>query len=171
LNPDVVVMDIAMPELNGLEATRQVCKKGYRGQVLIFSMHESEQLIRDIFEAGARGYVLKSEAAKHLVAAVEALTRGKPYFGSEVSEAVLGSYLRSGSRSEGRDSSGAALSSREREIVQLVAEGKTSKEAARVLGISAKTVETHRTAIMQKLRIHSLAEMVRYAIRNNIIEP
>jgi len=131
-------------------------------------MHENDNLIRDVLTAGALGYVLKSDAARHLVNAVESLTQHKPFFSAKVSEAVLDGYLKAG-----RDESSAIepLTPREREIVQLLAEGKSNKEVADALGISTKTIETHRATVMRKLELKSFAEMVRYAIRNNIIQP
>jgi DNA-binding NarL/FixJ family response regulator len=163
LKPDVVIMDISMPELNGLEATRHILKDNPQIEVLILSVHESEQLVHDVLSAGARGYLLKSDAGEDLVAAVEVLRRHKPWFTSKIAEVVLRGYV------EGRPSSG-PLGPREREIVQLVAEGRSNKEIAHNLGISVKTVETHRAHIMAKLGLHSVSDLVRYAIRNVIIE-
>jgi len=167
--PDVAVLDLTMPELNGLEATRQIKKILPKTEVLIFTMHENEKLIRDVLSAGALGYVLKSDAARHLVNAIEAVSQHKPFFSAKVSETVLDGYL-----NPGKDSSPSAnepLTPREREIVQLLAEGKSNKEVADALGISVKTIETHRATIMRKLELKSFAEMVRYAVRNNIIQP
>ena len=168
LNPDIAILDLTMPELNGLEATRQIKKTLPKTAVLIFTMHENETLIRDVLTAGALGYVLKSDAARHLTNAVEALIQHKPFFSAKVSEAVLDGYLKAG-REESPVSD--PLTPREREIVQLLAEGKSNKEAADSLSISTKTIETHRATIMRKLELKSFAEMVRYAIRNNIIQP
>ena len=168
LNPDIAILDLTMPELNGLEATRQIKKTLPKTAVLIFTMHENENLIRDVLTAGALGYVLKSDAARHLTNAVEALIQHKPFFSAKVSEAVLDGYLKAG-REESPVSD--PLTPREREIVQLLAEGKSNKEAADSLSISTKTIETHRATIMRKLELKSFAEMVRYAIRNNIIQP
>ena len=168
LHPEIAILDLTMPELNGLEATRQIKKILPKTAVLIFTMHENENLIRDVLTAGALGYVLKSDAARHLINAVEALIQHKPYFSAKVSEAVLDGYLKAG-----RDEPATTepLTPREREIVQLLAEGKSNKEVADALGISPKTIETHRATIMRKLELKSFAEMVRYAIRNNIIQP
>jgi DNA-binding NarL/FixJ family response regulator len=171
LRPDVVVMDIAMPELNGLEATRQILKAAPRTGVLILTMHESEQLVREVLEAGAQGYVLKSDAGRDLVAAVEALSRHKVFFTSSVAKIVLEGYRKMGSQADASGEPPSLLSPREREIIQLLAEGKSNNEVAEALYISAKTVETHRAHIMEKLNLHSITELVRYAIRNKIVEP
>ena len=168
LHPDIAILDLTMPELNGLEATRQIKKILHKTAVLIFTMHENENLIRDVLTAGALGYVLKSDAARHLTNAVESLIQHKPFFSAKVSEAVLDGYLKGGPKESGTTE---PLSPREREIVQLLAEGKSNKEVADVLGISTKTIETHRATIMRKLELKSFAEMVRYAVRNNIIQP
>lgn len=170
LHPDVVVMDISMPDLNGLEATRQILKNRPRTEVLILSMHESEQIVRDVLASGARGYVLKSDAGNDLVLALEALRQHKLYFTSNVAEVVLRGYLKGGTERASETQNSGILTSREREIVQLLAEGWSNKEVAAALHISIKTVETHRARIMAKLDLHSISELVRYAIRNQIIE-
>jgi len=168
LRPDVIVLDIAMPELNGLEATRQIVKDFPEAEILILTVHDSEVFIREVLNAGARGYLLKSDAGRHLLAAVDSLARHEPFFTSKVSEIVLEGFLSGGSP---RKASGPKdLTPREREVVQLLAEGKANKEVAGLLNISVKTVETHRTNVMQKLDLHSVTELVRYAIRNNIIQ-
>jgi DNA-binding NarL/FixJ family response regulator len=166
-----VVLDITMPELNGLEATRQICKLAPEIQVLILTVHESEQLAHDVLRAGARGYVLKSDAGRDLVSAIQALRHNKPFFTSKVARMVSENYLKNTPTEEEADVSSSPLTAREREIVQLLAEGKSNKEVADVLSISVKTVETHRTNIMRKLRFHSISELVRYAIRNQIVSP
>jgi DNA-binding NarL/FixJ family response regulator len=172
LRPDVVVLDVSMPNLNGLEATRQIRKALPETEVLILTMHDSEQLVREVLEAGARGYVLKSDAGRELVTAVESVRNSKPYFTSRVSEIVLDGYLHAGERSDAFNAPRAVrLSPREREIVQLLAEGKSNKEVAVALHISVKTAETHRTNLMRKLDLHSISELVRYAIRNKMVEP
>jgi DNA-binding NarL/FixJ family response regulator len=165
--PDVAILDLSMPELNGLDATRQILAAAPQTRVLILTAHESEQLVREVLSAGARGYVLKSDAGRILVRAVEALLDGQTFFTSKVARLVLEGYLRSGA---GTPESPQALSAREREIVQLLAEGASNKEVARALGISVKTAETHRSNIMRKMKFDSLSDLVRYAVRNKIIE-
>jgi DNA-binding NarL/FixJ family response regulator len=170
LRPDVVIIDICMPKLNGIEATRQIRKVSPRTEVLVLSVHHSEHLIREALDAGARGFVVKSDADSELVSAVEALASHKPFFTSYATEMLLAGCARDGgSRPPGQ--TGKRLTSREREIVQLLAEGRTSKEIATKLNISAKTAETHRANIMRKLEFHSVGEIVRYAVRNQIIDP
>ena len=168
--PDVSILDLGMPELNGLEATRQILHEQPQAEVLILTMHESEQLIREVLDSGARGYVLKSEAAKDLVSAVNALRHHTVFFASKVSSVVLADYLNARRALRTGESTRRALSPREREIVQLLAEGKSNKEVAGILNISVKTVETHRASIMRKLNLSSSADLVRYAIRNNLVE-
>lgn len=168
--PDVAVLDLTMPELNGLDATRQIRKELPSTEVLIFTMHESEQLIRDVLAAGARGYVLKTDAGRSLVTAVEALSHHHPFFTARVSETLLDAYLKTAARPDA-DSIFSLLTDREREIVQMLAEGKSNKEVATTLLISVKTVETHRAAIMRKLNINSIVELVHYAIRNQLVAP
>jgi DNA-binding NarL/FixJ family response regulator len=169
LKPDVVVLDLYMPELNGLETTRQIHNELPRTEVLIFTMHETEHLIREVLAAGARGYVLKSDAGRHLVNAVEALSHHKPFFTARVSEALLDAYLNSPADSD-EGQGWRTLTPREREIVQMLAEGKSNKEIAARLTISVKTVETHRATVMRKLDINSIVELVHYAIRNGLVE-
>ena len=167
--PDVLVLDLTMPELNGLDATRQIKRALPDAEILLFSGEGDEALIHSAFEAGARSYILKTEISAHFLAAVEALSDHKPYFTPDVAEVVFNRFLTSGS-GPGAKVISSELSSREREVVQLVVEGRSNKEVAAVLGISPKTVETHRAAIMRKLRLESFSELVRYAIRNKIIE-
>jgi DNA-binding NarL/FixJ family response regulator len=168
LKPDLVVLDLTMPELNGLEAARRILSADPGTRILILTAHESEQLVREVLSVGARGYVLKSDAGRILVVALQALLEGGSFFTSSVARMVMDGYL----RSEASDASTAqTLSGREREIVQLLAEGNSNKDVARALNISVKTAETHRSNIMRKLGLGSLPELVRYAIRNNIIEP
>jgi DNA-binding NarL/FixJ family response regulator len=167
--PHVAVIDLSMPELNGLEATRRIRQSLPDTEVLIFTMHESEELIREVLGAGARGYLLKSDAVRQLIPAVESLSQKKPYFAGRVSEVVLDGFLKGGQAAlEGPTAE--RLTSREREIVQLLAEGNSNKQIARLLDLSVKTVETHRTAAMRKLELTSLPDLVRYAIRMQIIQ-
>ena len=171
LQPEVVVMDLAMPELNGLEATRQILKNAPRTAVLILSAQESEDLIRQILAAGARGFVLKTDAARDLVTAVEGLGQGRPFFSARVADVVLRGYLHGSTPPEEPTLPSAALTSREREVLQLLAEGQSTKEVAATLDIGIKTAEAHRANLMRKLGIRSISELVRYAIRNRIVEP
>jgi len=168
--PDVAVLDITMPELNGLDATRRILKVCPRTEVLILTVHESEQLVREILQAGAHGYVLKSDAGRDLVAAVESLGKARPFFTSRVSKIVLEGFLRDPAAHCDRGNARQELTPREREIVQLIAEGRSAKEVATALGLSVKTVETHRTNLMRKLGLHSVVGVIRYAIRNRLIE-
>jgi len=170
LKPDVAVVDITMPDLNGFEATRQICKAAPRTEVLILTMHESEQTLRGVLDAGARGYVLKSDLDLSLVAAIESLLRHKPFFSSRVSEMVLEGYLKGDVQPRRAATGPAPLTTRQREIVRLLAEGKTNKEVAAALGISVKTVETHRTNIMRKLQLRAFSDLVRYAVRHKLVE-
>ena len=167
LKPDVAILDLGMPELGGIEATRQIKRALPATEVLVFTGEEDEQLIHEVFAAGARSYIVKSDLTRHLLAAIEALGQHKHYFTTKTSEVVFARYLdgRSGAGSDKTE----GLTPREREIVQLLAEGKSNKEAATILGISLKTVETHRASVMRKLRFDSFADLVRYAIRQKII--
>ena len=171
LRPDVAIIDVTMPELNGLEATRQIRKHYPTTEVLILTMHESEQIAQEVLNVGARGYILKSDAGRSLVAGVEAVSKHKPFFTQRVTQMVSESNLRGGMEGLESEDIGTRLTPREKEIVQLLAEGKSNKEVASALSISVKTVETHRTNIMRKLGFHSVGELVRYAVRNNIVSP
>jgi DNA-binding NarL/FixJ family response regulator len=162
--PDVVVLDYGLPLVNGVEAARQIKARAPATEILIFTMHDTDNLVRDVLEAGARGFLLKSDAKELLVSAIESLANHKPFFTGKVSEALLDSYL---SRSGGKQS---ALSSREKSVIQLIAEGKTNKKIADILSLSTKTVETHRASAMRKLNIDTTAALIRYAIRNNLVE-
>jgi DNA-binding NarL/FixJ family response regulator len=168
LAPDVAIVDIGMPVLNGLETTRKIVESYPRTEVLVLTMHQSDEVVREVLQAGARGYVLKSDADQHLIAAVEMLLQHKPFLTPDVTNTVLTKYLNS------RDAPDLELSTRltarEREIVQLLSEGRSNKEVAVTLDISTRTVETHRANIMHKLGLESLGELVRYAIRNKIVQ-
>ena len=167
--PQVALLDIAMPSLNGFEAARQILLERPDTKILILTVHESDTLIRQVLDAGARGYVLKSDAERDLIAAVEAVCSGGTYFTQKVSEVILDFYLNRGTvlREELPDD---RLTRRHREIVQLLAEGKSSKEVAQILNMKVKTAETHRAHIMKRMGFHSVADLVRYALRNGIIE-
>jgi DNA-binding NarL/FixJ family response regulator len=169
LKPDVVILDIGMPSLNGLEATRQILKSNPHAKILVLTLHDSDQVVREVLNAGARGFLLKSDAARDLVAAVEALRRDKTYFTSKVAAMVLEGYLKAGTAESPISVSRNRLTPREREVVQLLAEGKSTKEVAVALGLSVKTAETHRSNIMRKLQLHSVSDLVLYAVRNNIV--
>ena len=170
LKPDIAVLDISMPDLNGVEAARRIRKVSANTEILILSMHYSDQLIREIVEAGVRGYIVKSDSDRDLVIAVETLAGHKPFFTPHATEVILGSFNTGGLVKKVPELVSDRLTSREREIVQLLAEGKSSKEVATSLGISVKTAETHRSNVMRKLELHSVSELVRYAVRNQIIE-
>ncbi len=171
LRPDLIVMDLLMPDLNGLDAARQIRKQLPSVEILVLSGHEDSELIQTVFDAGIRAYVLKSQARTHLIPAITALLARKPYLTPQVLEVLFRRFEQQtlGGEKEGRTD--AALTPREREIVQLLAEGRSNKEVASGLAISVKTVETHRASIMRKLDLDSLSDLVRYAIRKKIIEP
>jgi DNA-binding NarL/FixJ family response regulator len=170
LRPDVVILDLSMPELNGLEATRQILKDEPKIRVLILTQHDTDQVVREVLDAGARGYLLKTDASRELVAAVEALIHNKTYFTSRVAAMVLEGFLRGDSTPATTLVKRDRLTPREREVVQLLAEGKSTKEVAVALDLSVKTAETHRANIMRKLDLHSISELVMYAVGNNIVQ-
>ncbi len=165
LKPDVTIMDISMPELNGVEAMKQLTRAGSTTEILALTMHSSETLAREVLGAGARGYVLKSDAARDLISAVEFLGQHKSFLTAATSNIIVDEFRRSGRPNAERN----VLSARELETLQLLAEGKTNKEIAASLFLSVRTVETHRANIMTKLNLHSIGELVHYAIRNNIV--
>jgi DNA-binding NarL/FixJ family response regulator len=164
LHPDVVVMDVAMPELNGIEATRRLIAENPHTRVVALSMHKDSVYVREILRAGARGYLLKDSVADDLVAAVRAVAGGEGYLSPAVSNAVLDDYRKHVTNPID------LLSSREREVLQMLAEGKTNKEIAVVLNLSVYTVDAHRGRIMEKLNVHSINELVRFAVRNGLID-
>jgi DNA-binding NarL/FixJ family response regulator len=168
--PDVAVLDIQMPAVNGLEAARQIVKSGSKTRILILTMHESGTLIREMLDAGVRGCVLKTDAARDLVSAVAALRYNRTFFSSQIEEMVLDGYLKKVKKPDGMELSASRLTPRQRDVLKLLAEGKTSSEAAAALGMSIKTAETHRAALMRRLNCHSISDLVRYAVRNKIIE-
>ena len=170
LNPDIVVMDISMPDMTGLEATRQILKNQPGTEILILSIHESEQMIQDVLRAGARGYILKGDAGSDLIKALETVREHKLFFTSKVSEAVLSGYLNRNALAAPGEAPLGNLSPRELEVIKLVAEGKSNKEVANILHIGVNTVESHRSHIMDKLGIHSVTELVLYAVRNNLVK-
>jgi two-component system response regulator NreC len=169
LKPEIVVLDMTMPELDGLTALRQIKQALPNTEVVIFSAHHSEDVIEQLFDAGAKSYIQKSDAGRHLVTAIKSLAEHKPFFTPEISEILFAKFLSTGS---GKKQSGLdhGVTAREREIVRLLAEGKSNKEIASSLGISIRTAETHRATLMRKLGVDSVSALVRYAIRNNIIE-
>ena len=171
LKPDVAVLDIGMPELNGLAAARQIRKDCPQSEVLILTMLESEEVMRDALAAGARGFILKTDTGRLLVSAIESLLRHQPFFSGNVSDFVLAGFLDPKLAATAGASVLRRLTEREMEIVQLLAEAKTGKEVATRLGVSVKTIEAHRSNVMRKLNIHSVAELVLYAVRNKIIQP
>jgi DNA-binding NarL/FixJ family response regulator len=168
LKPDVAILDISMPDLDGLQATRRIRESTPNTEVVILTMHESDQMVRRVLDAGALGYVLKSDLARHLVKAVKNVSAGKLFLTPRVSDIVLKGFLKTGNQPAPTDHSQARPTSREVEIIRFLAEGKANKEIAAALGITTRTVETHRARIMLKLGLHSLAELIHYAIRHEI---
>jgi len=162
--PDIAVIDYSLPEMNGLDLTLALKREFPNVEVLVYTMHNREDLVLEVLRAGARGYVLKSDTERHLLSAVDALAVHRPYFSGIISETLLERALDASRTSQ------ATLTHREREVVQLIAEGRINKEISYILNISVKTVETHRAAAMHKLKLRSTAELVRYAVRNNIVQ-
>lgn len=170
LRPDVAILDIGMPVLNGFEATRQILRDNPSVRVLILTITDNDQVVREVLDAGARGFLLKSDAARDLVTAVEALEQNRTFFTSRVAKIVLAGPFGRAHASSMQELTLPRLTPREREVVQLLAEGKATKEVACHLNLSVKTAETHRSNIMRKLGLHSVSELVLYAVRNNIIQ-
>jgi two-component system, NarL family, response regulator NreC len=168
LNPDVVIMDIGMPRLNGLDAAAQIIREDARKRVIILSMHTDESYIVRALDAGARGYLLKDNADDDLEKAIHTVMKGEPFFTPAIAQTIVEDYVRLMRERHVQDSYD-LLTDRERQVLQLLAEGKSNKEAAAVLGVSPYTVETHRTNLMQKLNLHNTAEIVLYAVRKSII--
>ncbi|HTS34752.1 MAG TPA: response regulator transcription factor [Candidatus Solibacter sp.] len=168
--PDLILLDIGMPNLNGLEAARQILAASPDALILILTMHDSDQIVREVLRAGARGFLLKSDAGRDLIAAVEALQQQRTFFTTKVSQMVLNGFLNRENQELPEEEELDVLTSREREVIQLLAEGKTSKEVAATLNLSVKTAETHRTNLMRKLDLHSVADLTRYAVRNGIVQ-
>jgi DNA-binding NarL/FixJ family response regulator len=166
--PDVLVIDLAMPELNGLTATREILRLFPELGVVLLTMHNTDQSVREVLESGARGYVLKSDAEQDLVAAVKAVAAGKPFFTANITEIVLKGYLNRTATSEPAKAL-SGLTTRERQVVQLLVEGKGNKDVALAMHLSVKTVEAHRSNINRKLAIRSTSDLVRYAVRNGIV--
>jgi two-component system, NarL family, response regulator NreC len=169
LRPDLVIMDVGMPLLNGLEATSQIVRYNPAANVIMLSMHADESYVLKALDAGAKGYLLKDKADDDIEEAVRAVTAGKPYFSPSITQTLLEDYVQV-MRERSLQDSYSLLTEREREVLQLLAEGKSNKEAASVLGLSPYTVETHRTNLMQKLGLHNTAEIVLYAVRKGIIK-
>jgi DNA-binding NarL/FixJ family response regulator len=168
LKPDVAILDISMPDLGGLQATRRIRESVPTTQVVVLTMHESDQMVRRVLDAGALGYVVKSDLATHLVKAVKSVSAGKLFLSPRVSDIVLKAFLTTGNQSEPTEHSEARPTLREVEIIRFLAQGKANKEIAAELGITIRTAETHRARIMLKLGLHSLAELIHYAIRHKI---
>ncbi len=168
LRPDVVVLDITMPNLNGIEAARQIQAKGWGTAIIILSMHSDEGYVLRALRSGARGYLLKDTVEAELIRAIQAVAGGKAYFSPEVSKLLVEDYVQ-GMQEKGIDDSYELLTPREREVLQLLAEGKSSKDIARLLELSVYTVDTHKSNLMQKLSLHSMAELILYAVRKRII--
>jgi len=170
LQPDLIIADVTMPQLNGLDATPQMLKAAPNARVLILTMHHAEELIEQTLRVGASGYVLKSDAEQSLITAIEAVANGRKFFTSSVTSIVLGRIQAGAGKRAGQPGT-ARLTRREQEVVQLLAEGNSNKQVGNRLGISVRTAENHRARLMKKLGASSLSDLVRYAVRNKIIEP
>jgi two-component system, NarL family, response regulator NreC len=170
LKPEVVVLDMTMPELDGLDVLREIKRALPNTEVVIFSAHHSEEVIEQLFDAGAKSYIQKTDASRHLVAAIRSLAEHKPFFTPEISQVLFAKFL-SVNPWKKRGAQKHTLTDRERDVVRLLALGSSNKEVAKTLGVSVRTAETHRGVLMRKLGLDSLAALVRYAIRNNIIDP
>jgi two-component system, NarL family, response regulator NreC len=165
LHPDIAIMDISMPTLNGIDAARELGRSCPKTKTILLTQHEEDQYVSEALEAGVKGYVLKSQVASDLVQAIQQVSRGQVYLSPGVSRAVMEAYRSKSERPAD------PLSARERQVLQLIAEGKSTKDVASLLGISVKTAESHRTRLMQKLDIHETASLVRYAVRRGIVQP
>ena len=170
MRPDVALLDIGMPVLNGLEAAYQIARSGLRTRILMLTVHDSDAMIHKVLTCGARGYVFKTDAARDLINAVKAVESDTTFFTAKVAEALLNGFKRNASGANSAESASGRLTARQLEITQLLAEGRSTKEVATLLDLSVKTAETHRANIMRRLSCHSAAELVRYALRNQIIE-
>jgi len=168
LSPDIVIMDVGMPRLNGIDATAQILHRNPRAGVIILSMHSDEGYIVRALSAGEKGYLLKDSAEEDLIQAVRIVAQGRPFFSPRITQTLLDDYVRQ-LRQKGLQDSYDLLTEREKEVLQLISEGKSNKEVATILGLSVYTVETHRTNLMQKLNLHNTAEIVLYAVRKKII--
>jgi len=166
VRPDIAIIDYSIPELNGLDLSHALKRQNPRIEILLYTMHDREEIVMDVLRAGVRGFVLQSDTEKHLLAALDALAIHRPYFSGAISETLLGQFLESKTTEMA-----SSLTHREREIVQQVAEGRINKEIAARLSISIKTVETHRASAMRKLKLNTTADLVRYAVRNQLIQP
>lgn len=170
LRPEVLVLDLTMPEMDGMEVVRQMRRTSPKTRILVFSALQSEKVVEELFRIGVKSYIRKSDDSEHLVAAIRLVAQDKPYFTPGISEILFARILNANSTHK-NGANEQKLSSREREIVRLIAEGRSNKSAATELNVSTRTIETHRAAVMRKLRITSVADLVRYAIRNGIVEP
>lgn len=171
LKPDIVIMDISMPEMNGFEAIRRIHTAAPEVEILTLTMHDSEPMFRGVMEAGARGYVLKSDLDVRLIDAIQALSEHRAFFSPSVSQTILEGFFQGKRRAQAGAGDLRALTPRQRQILQLLAQGKSNKEVASALGISTRTAETHRHQIMNRLKIKTLSELVLFAVRNQLVEP